>query len=181
MIVTINVSIMMKIKLNNFNTFEEKGDLKTKNEFMSYNKQLFPILLGMMKMGVEIEVSFPSRRVNYQRVMIGAKGISRFPFDLSKESRAGLLEYLLTGRHETFEKSRGEVTTAYSQPIDFQKIALRFFVRHKYRPLLSPRYREYPYYQWANIGFLKGNVIFKIIRTKELVKYLTEHYPNSYL
>lgn len=181
MIVTINVSIMMKIKLNNFNTFEEKGDLKTKNEFMSYNKQLFPILLGMMKMGVEIEVSFPSRRVSYQRVMIGAKGISCFPFDLSKESRVGLLEYLVTGRYETFEKSRGEITTTYSQPLDFQKIVLRFFVKNKFPLLCKPRYREYPYYQWANIGFLKGNVIFKIIRTKELVKYLTEHYPNSYL
>ena len=158
MIVTINVSIMMKIKLNNFNTFEEKGDLKTKNEFMSYNKQLFPILLGMMKMGVEIEVSFPSRRVSYQRVMIGAKGISCFPFDLSKESRVGLLEYLVTGRYETFEKSRGEITTTYSQPVDFQIIALRFFVKNEYPLLCKPRYREYPYYQWANIGFLKAIV-----------------------
>lgn len=171
---------MMKIKLDNFNTFEEKEELKTNIEFMSYNKQLFPILLGMMKMGIEIDVSFPLKNLYFQRVMIGAKGISKFPFDLSRESRKGLLEYLETGRYETFEKSKDKII-AYSKPIDFQKIALRFFVRYKYHPLICPRYREYPYYLWANYGFLKGNVIFKIIRTKELVKYLTEHYPNSYL
>ena len=147
---------------------------------MTYNIQLFPILLGMMKMGVEIDVSFPLRNLTFQRVMVGAKGISKFPFDLSRESRRGLLEYLQTGRYETFEKSKDEIIT-YSHPVDFQKIALRFFVRNEYPLLCKPRYREYPYYQWANVGFLKGNVIFKIIRTKELVKYLTEHYPNSYL
>lgn len=147
---------------------------------MTYNKQLFPILLGMMKMGVEIEVSFPQRNFNFQRVMVGAKGISKFPLDLSRESRRGLLEYLQTGRYETFEKSRGKTIT-YLHPVNFQKIALRFFVKNDFPLLFKPRYREYPYYQWANIGFLKGNVIFKIIRTKELVKYLTEHYPNSYL
>ena len=104
-------SIMMEIKLNSFNMFEEKELLITNKESMTFNKQLSPVLLGMMKMGVEIDLSFPVRRVNYQRIMVGAKGISQFPFDLSKESRKGLLEYLMTGRYEIFEKSRDKIIT----------------------------------------------------------------------
>lgn len=132
----------------------------------------------MMKRGMEIELSFPDTWERYQRVMISGRSISKFPLDLSNESRAGLFEYLATGSYEAFEKSSNDVVT-YSRPIDFQLIVLRILIMKKLPLLFTPRARDYPYYQHAILPCTKGGIYFKVVRTKELVEYIKEHYPDA--
>lgn len=132
----------------------------------------------MMKRGMEIELSFPDTWERFQRVMISGRSISKFPLDLSNESRVGLFEYLTTGSYETFEKSSNDIVT-YSRPIDFQLSMLRIFIKNKQPLLFSPREREYPYYQFAILPCTKGIIYFKVVRTKHLVEYIKEHYPNA--
>lgn len=138
----------------------------------------FKHTLSMMKRGMEIELSFPDTLERFQRVMISGRSISKFPLDLSNESRAGLFEYLATGSYETFEKSSNDIVT-YSRPIDFQLIVLRIFIMKKLPLLFTPRPREYPYHQLAILPCTKGIIYFKVVRTKELVEYIKEHYPDA--
>ena len=138
----------------------------------------FKHTLSMMKRGMEIELSFPDTWERFQRVMISGRSISKFPLDLSNESRAGLFEYLDTGSYETFEKSSNDIVT-YSRPIDFQLIVLRILVMKKLPLLFTPRARDYPYYQHAILPCTKGVIYFKVVRTKELVEYIKEHYPDA--
>jgi hypothetical protein len=132
----------------------------------------------MMKMGMELELSFPETWERFQRVMISGRSISRFSLDLSNESRAGLFEYMDTGNYEAFEKSSQDVVT-YSRPIDFQSIVLRILVRNNMPLQFNPRARDYPYYQLAILPCIKGIIYFKVVRTKELVSYIRQHYPNA--
>lgn len=132
----------------------------------------------MMKRGMEIELSFPDTWERFQRVMISGRSISMFPLDLSNESRAGLFDYLANGSFDTFEKSSNDVVT-YSRPIDFQLIVLRIFIMKKLPLLFTPREREYPYLQRAILPCKKGIIYFKVVRTKELVEYIKEHYPDA--
>lgn len=138
----------------------------------------FKHTLSMMKRGMEIELSFPDTRERFQRVMISGRSISMFPLDLSNESRAGLFDYLANGSFDTFEKSSNDVVT-YSRPIDFQLIVLRIFIMKKLPLLFTPREREYPYLQRAILPCKKGIIYFKVVRTKELVEYIKEHYPDA--
>ena len=138
----------------------------------------FKHTLSMMKRGMEIELSFPETWERFQRVMISGRSISQFPLDLSNESRAGLFEYLATGSYEAFEKSSNDVVT-YSRPIDFQLIVLRILIMKKLPLLFTPRARDYPYYQHAILRCTKGVIYFKVVRTKELVEYIKEHYPDA--
>ena len=138
----------------------------------------FKHTLSMMKRGMEIELSFPETWERFQRVMISGRSISMFPLDLSNESRAGLFDYLANGSFDTFEKSSNDVVT-YSRPIDFQLIVLRIFIMKKLPLLFTPREREYPYLQRAILPCKKGIIYFKVVRTKELVEYIKEHYPDA--
>lgn len=138
----------------------------------------FKHTLSMMKRGMEIELSFPDTWERFQRVMISGRSISMFPLDLSNESRAGLFDYLANGSFDTFEKSSNDVVT-YSRPIDFQLIVLRIFIMKKLPLLFTPREREYPYLQRAILPCKKGIIYFKVVRTKELVEYIKEHYPDA--
>ena len=169
---------MMEIKLNSFNTFEEKDVSIIEKETLTYNNLQSSILLRMMKMGMELEISFPDTWERFQRVMISGRSISRFHLDLSNESRVGLFEYLDTGNYETFEKSNQDIVT-YSRPVDFQLIVLRIFIKNKLPLQFHPRARDYPYYQFAILPCNKGIIYFKVKRTKELVGYIKSHYPYA--
>lgn len=169
---------MMKIKLNNFNTFEDKDVSLSENETRSCITPQFSILLRMMKMGMELEVSFPDKWERFQRVLISGRSISKFPLDLSNESRAGLFEYLDTGNYEAFEKSSQDIVT-YSRPVDFQLIVLRILIMNKMPLQFHPRARDYPYYQHVILPCIKGIIYFKVVRTEKLVGYIKKHYPNA--
>ena len=133
----------------------------------------FKHTLSMMKRGMEIELSFPDTWERFQRVMISGRSISKFPLDLSNESRVGLFEYLATGNYETFEKSSNDVVT-YSRPIDFQLIVLRMLIMNKLPLLFTPRERDYPYHQLAILPCTKGIIYFKVVRTKKLIEYIKD-------
>jgi len=152
--------------------------LQITEDKMIIDQIAFKHTLSMMKRGMEIELSFPETWERFQRVMISGRSISTFPLDLSNESRAGLFEYMDTGNYEAFEKSSQDVV-AYSRPVDFQLIMLRILIKDKQPLLFTPREREYPYYQFAILPCTKGIIYFKVVRTKKLVEYIKEHYPNA--
>lgn len=138
------------------------------------NNISFKFLLGMMKAEVTLNVRFATSRELHPRVWVESRGIAKFPFDLSRESYTGIMEYLERGKYETFECSSGDIIT-YPNPIDFQLNAMMFFIRKGYPLQYVPIFRNYPYLIWAKLSLLKGHIFFSVRRTEELVGFIREH------
>lgn len=138
------------------------------------NNTSFRFLLGMMKAEVTLNVRFDTSRELHPRVWVESRGVAKFPFDLSRESYKGIMEYLERGKHETFECSCGDIIT-YPSPTDFQLNVMMFFIRKGYPLLYTPINHNYPYEISAYLPFLKGIIFFNVRRTKELVGFIREH------
>ena len=138
------------------------------------NNTSFKFLLGMMKAEVTLNVRFDTSRELHPRVWVESRGIAKFPFDLSRESYKGIMEYLERGKYETFECTCDDIIT-YPNPTDFQLNAMTFFIRKGYPLLYTPISRNYPYEISAYLPFLKGIIFFNVRRTKELIEYIREH------
>ena len=141
---------------------------------ITQNKQTFGFILGMMKAEVTINVRFVTSRELHPRIWVESKGVAMFPFDLSRESYKGIMEYLEKGKYDTFECSDGDVFT-YPEPTDFQVCVMKLLIRKGYPLQYVPIFRNYPYLQWANLPLLKGNLFFSVQRTKELMEYIRKY------
>lgn len=138
------------------------------------NKGAFQQLLQIMKRGERIDLKFFTSKDNHPSVWAESRTIAGFRYDLSSESYSGLMEYLMTGKYEAFEKSQGE-PDSLDEGADFQMMVMTQFIESGRVLQYVPQFREYADKVTASISYMKGKIIFRVNRTQELMEYLREN------
>ena len=138
------------------------------------NKGAFQQLLQIMKRGERIDLKFFTSKDNHPSVWAESRTIAGFRYDLSSESYSGLMEYLMTGKYEAFEKSQGE-PDSLDEGADFQLMVMKQFIESGRVLQYVPQFREYADKVTASISYMKGKIIFRVNRTQELMEYLREN------
>lgn len=138
------------------------------------NKGAFQQLLQIMKRGERIDLKFFTSKDNHPSVWAESRIIAGFRYDLSSESYSGLMEYLMTGKYEAFEKSQGE-PDSLDEGADFQLMVMKQFIESGRVLQYVPQFREYADKVTASISYMKGKIIFRVNRTQELMEYLREN------
>lgn len=151
-----NNSIMMKIKLNNFNAFETT--------------------LVLMKQSEVLTLCFCNEK-DSPCVAIGSSKTMAYSLNLSRASFMGLWEYIRTGEYDTFEISKGEVGTLsiIGGKIADCHIAILKFVIKKGVKLHYLRNPNNPREVMATLSLLRGFVYFKFQLSEELAKFLYDN------
>lgn len=138
------------------------------------NEGAFQQLLQMMKRGERIDLKFFTSKDNHPSVWAESRTIAGFRHDLSSESYSGLMEYLMTGKYEAFEKSLSE-PDVLDEGADFQLMVMKQFIESGRVLQYVPQFREYADKVTASISYMKGKIIFRVNRTEELMEYLREN------
>ena len=138
------------------------------------NEGAFQQLLQIMKRGERIDLRFFTSKDNHPSVWAESRTIAGFRYDLSSESYSGLMEYLMTGKYEAFEKSQGE-PDSLDEGADFQLMVMKQFIESGRVLQYVPQFREYADKVTASISYMKGKIIFRVNRTQELMEYLREN------
>ena len=138
------------------------------------NEGAFQQMLQMMKRGERIDLKFYTSKDNHPSVWAESRTVAGFRYDLSSESYSGLLEYLITGKYETFEKSLSK-PDVLDEGADFQLMVMKQFIESGRVLQYVPQFREYAEKVTASISYMKGKIIFRVNRTEELMEYLQEN------
>lgn len=149
--------------------------LQPAQAIMEYdNEGAFQQMLQMMKRGERIDLKFFTSKDNHPSVWAESRTVAGFRYDLSSESYSELMEYLMTGKYEAFEKSQGE-PDALDEGADFQLMVMKQFIESGRVLQYVPQFREYADKVTASISYMKGKIIFRVNRTEELMEYLREN------
>lgn len=138
------------------------------------NEGAFQQLLQMMKRGERIDLKFFTSKDSHPSVWAESRTVAGFRYDLSSESYSGLMEYLMTGKYEVFEKSLSE-PSVLDEGADFQLMVMKQFIESGRVLQYVPQFREYADKVTASISYMKGKIIFRVNRTQELMEYLREN------
>ena len=138
------------------------------------NEGAFQQLLQMMKRGERIDLKFFTSKDSHPSVWAESRTVAGFRYDLSSESYSGLMEYLMTGKYEVFEKSLSE-PDVLDEGADFQLMVMKQFIESGRVLQYVPQFREYADKVTASISYMKGKIIFRVNRTQELMEYLREN------
>lgn len=138
------------------------------------NEGAFQQLLQMMKRGERIDLKFFTSKDSHPSVWAESRTVAGFRYDLSSESYSGLMEYLMTGEYEVFEKSLSE-PSVLDEGADFQLMVMKQFIESGRVLQYVPQFREYADKVTASISYMKGKIIFRVNRTQELMEYLREN------
>ena len=138
------------------------------------NEGAFQQMLSMMKRGERIDLKFFTSKDNHPSVWAESRTVAGFRYDLSSESYSGLMEYLMTGKYEVFEKSLSE-PSVLDEGADFQLMVMKQFIESGRVLQYVPQFREYADKVTASISYMKGKIIFRVNRTEELMEFLREN------
>ena len=138
------------------------------------NEGAFQQMLSMMKRGERIDLKFFTSKDSHPSVWAESRTVAGFRYDLSSESYSGLMEYLMTGKYEVFEKSLSE-PSVLDEGADFQLMVMKQFIESGRVLQYVPQFREYADKVTASISYMKGKIIFRVNRTQELMEYLREN------
>ena len=138
------------------------------------NEGAFQQLLQMMKRGERIDLKFFTSKDSHPSVWAESRTVAGFRYDLSSESYSGLMEYLMTGKYEVFEKSLSE-PSVLDEGADFQLMVMKQFIESGRVLQYVPQFREYADKVTASISYMKGKILFRVNRTEELMEYLREN------
>lgn len=138
------------------------------------NDGAFKQMLEMMKRGERIDFRFFTSRDNHPSTWAESRNVAGFRLDLSTETFAGIMDYLITGHYELFEKGQVEPDSLV-EGSDFQLGLMKDFIESGRVLKYVPLFRDYPDKLTASIPYLKGKIIFRVTRTQELMDYLREN------
>ena len=138
------------------------------------NEGAFNQLLSMMKRGERIDFKFFTSRDNHPSTWAESRTVAGFRLDLSTETFAGIMDYLISGHYELFEKGQVEPDSLV-EGSDFQLGLMKDFIESGRVLQYVPQFREYADKVTASISYMKGKIIFRLNRTQELMDYLREN------